>query len=74
MYQYIIKNKKLLITIIVIPLLTLVIFKKHLPDKFKNFVREYILVYSNISNLKLKVEKLEKSKELLKKKSTKKIQ
>ncbi len=72
MYQYIIKNKKLLTTIIVIPLLVLVIFKKHLPDNFKNFIREYIFVYSNISNLKLQVKELEKSKELLKKKIDKK--
>ena len=70
--QHLIKNKKLLLIIILLPFFSLIIFKKHIPENYKSFIREYILVYKKINNLKLDLKNLETKNQYLETKINKK--
>ena len=63
--KHFIINKKIILIFLVISLISLFTFKKYIPENYKNFIREYIFVYSNINNLKLEVNKLKKLNEYL---------
>tara|TARA_Y100000768_G_scaffold275659_1_gene211255 strand:- start:3014 stop:4435 length:1422 start_codon:yes stop_codon:yes gene_type:complete len=70
--QYLIKNIKILIILMLIALSILYIFRKHIPDNITYFIRQYVFVYQNISNLKLEIKRLDKSIKNLESKINKK--